>query len=447
MAIHPIDYRYNTPEMRALFEEDNILQRKLDVEAALARVHAKLGNIPKNSAVEISKKSSIRHVTMERVREIDEQIHHDLMAIVKALSEQCKGDAGKYVHLGATSYDVVDSAYGTLLRDAVILIRKNVEKLKHILLEKAQKYKGVVMIGRTHGQHAVPITLGLKFAVWAAEVQRHLDRIGEVLPIVGVGKMSGAVGTGAALGKKAIKVQEMVMKELNLGVPLATTQTLQRDRHAHAIFVLVLITQTLYKIALEIRNLQRTEIGEIEEPFSEKQVGSSTMPHKRNPHRSERICGLARNVKANLIVALDNIPLEHERDLTNSSSDRLVFSEAFILTDYLLSEANDILSRLRVDEKRIRKNLGLTRGRIMAEAVMVRLVERGMGRQEAHELIRVCAMESFEKDIEISTLLINNKEVRKYLSIKDIQDSLNPENHIGAAIEIVDSVVKKLGKK
>ena len=208
MAVHPIDYRYFTEEMHALFEEDNILQRKLDVETALAKVHAKLGNIPKDAAVEIEKKSSTKYVTMKRVQEIDDEIHHDLMAIVKALSEKCVGDAGKYVHYGATSYDIVDSAYSTLLRDALLLVRRDVEKFKQLLLEKAEKYKSLVMIGRTHGQHAVPITLGLKFSVWASEVQRHLDRIDQVLPVVAVGKMSGAVGTGAALGKKAFKIQE-----------------------------------------------------------------------------------------------------------------------------------------------------------------------------------------------------------------------------------------------
>ncbi len=443
MAVHPIDYRYYTEEMRALFEEDNILQKKLDVESALARVHAKLGNIPKKAASEIAKKANTKYVTMQRVNEIDKEIRHDLMAIVKALSEKC-GDSGKYVHYGATSYDIVDTAYAMLLRDALVLIQKDLEKFKKILLEKAARYKRLVMIGRTHGQHAVPITLGLKFAVWASEVQRHLDRIEQALPIVAVGKMTGAVGTGAALGKNAIKIQEMVMQELNLGIPLATTQTLQRDRHAQAVFCLALVAQTLYKIAAEVRNLQRTELQEAEEPFKEKQVGSSTMPHKRNPHRSERICGLARNIKANLIVAMDNIPLEHERDLTNSSSDRLMFAESFILTHYILREAIDVISGLRVYEKNIRKNLGLSRGRIMAEAVMVKLVERGMGRQEAHELVRVCAMESFEKDIELSTVLINNKEIRKFLSIKDIQDTLNPENHIGVAVEIIDNVIKKI---
>lgn len=446
MAVHPIDYRYFTEEMNALFDEDYLLQKKLDVEAALAKVHAKLGNIPKKVAVEIEKKASTKYVKMARVNEIDKEIRHDLMAMVKALTEQCSPDAKRYVHYGATSYDIVDTAYAIVLRDALLLVKKDLEKFKKILLEKAARYKTLVMIGRTHSQHAVPITLGLKFAVWAAEIQRHLERVEQAVEVVAVGKMTGAVGTGAALGKKAIKVQEMVMKELGLGIPLATTQTLQRDRHAQAIFTLAMISQTLYKIAAEIRNLQRTEIGELEEPFREKQVGSSTMPHKRNPHRSERICGLARIVKANVIVALDNIALEHERDLTNSSSDRVMFPESFVLTHYILREAMEVVSGLRVNEKNIRKNLGLTKGRIMAENIMVKLVEKGMGRQDAHELVRVCAMESFEKDIELATVLINNKEVRKFLSIKDVQDTLNPENYTGVAKEIVENVIKKLGK-
>ena len=443
MSVHPIDYRYNTPEMLALFDEDNILQKKLDVEAALARAHEKLGNIPKKAADEIAKKATTKYVTMQRVNEIDEEIRHDLMAVVKALSEQC-GEAGKYVHLGATSYDIVDTAYGMVLRDALKLIKVDLEKFKKILLEKARMYKDLVMIGRTHGQHAVPITLGLKFAVWAAEVQRHLERIDRAIDIVAFGKMTGAVGTGAALGKNALKVQEIVMKELNLGVPLATHQTLQRDRHAEAVFVLALIAQTLYKIAQEIRNLQRTEIGELEEPFKEKQVGSSTMPQKRNPHRSERICGLARHIKAGVIVSLDNIPLEHERDLTNSSSDRVLFPEVFVLSHYILRESIDVVSGLKVYEKNIERNLKLTKGRIMAEAVMIRLVEKGLGRQDAHELVRQCSMQSFEQDQELSAILINNKKIREFLSLKDIETLMNPKNHIGSAIEIVENVLRKL---
>ena len=444
MAVHPIEYRYNTKEMLAIFQEENILQKRLDVEAALARAEAAAKLIPKNAADEISKKADVKIVKLERVKEIEAQIDHDLMAIVKALTEKCSPEAGKFVHFGATSYDIVDTAWALILREALKLVKEDLVKFKKILLEKAENYKKLVMVGRTHGQHATPITLGLKFAVWAAEVQRHLERVEKAIEIVSVGKLTGAVGTGAALGKSSLKIQELLMKELGLGVPLATNQVLQRDRHAEAIISLSFIGQTLEKIAKEIRNLQRTEIGEVEEPFREKQVGSSTMPQKRNPHKSERICGIARVIKANAIVSLDNIPLEHERDLTDSSAERIILPESFILTHYILREAQNIISGLRVNEKNIRKNLKLTRGRIMGEALMQKLVEKGVPRQEAHELVRVAAMESFEKDIEMATALINSGKVKGLLSLKEIEDVLNPENYIGAAVEQIENVIKKL---
>ncbi len=446
MVIHPIEYRYFTEEMRAIFEEENILQKRLQVEAALANALAELKIIPKKAAEEISKKADIEIVKLGRVKEIEAQIDHDLMAIVKALSEKCSPETAKYVHYGATSYDIVDTAWALILREALEIVKADLEKFKKILLEKADSYKNLVMVGRTHGQHAVPITLGLKFAVWAAEVQRHIERVENSLKIISVGKLTGAVGTGAVLGKKALKVQDLVMKELKLGTPLATTQVIQRDRHAEVILALSLASQTLYKIAAEIRNLQRTEIGEVEEPFKASQVGSSTMPQKRNPHRSERVCGIARILKGNAIAALDSVSLEHERDLANSSTERILFPEHFILFHYILKEITEIISGLKVYEKNIRKNLKLTRGRIMAESVMAKLVERGMARQEAHELIRVCSMESFGKDIELSTVLIGNEGVKKLLSIKEINDSLDPENYIGSAVEQVENVVKKLSR-
>src|SRR3989344_726889 len=444
MAVHPIEYRYNTKEMLAIFQEENILQKRLDVESALARAEAAAKLIPKNAADEISKKADAKIVKLERVKEIEAQIDHDLMAIVKALTEKCSPEAGKFVHFGATSYDIVDTAWALILREALKLVSEDLVKFKKILLEKAENYKKLVMVGRTHGQHATPITLGLKFAVWAAEVQRHLERVEKAIEIVSVGKLTGAVGTGAALGKSSLKIQELLMKELGLGVPLATNQVLQRDRHAEAIISLSFIGQTLEKIAKEIRNLQRTEIGEVEEPFREKQVGSSTMPQKRNPHKSERICGIARVIKANAIVSLDNIPLEHEMDLTDSSAERIILPESFILTHYILREAQNIISGLRVNEKNIRKNLKLTRGRIMGEALMQKLVEKGVPRQEAHELVRVAAMESFEKDIEMATALINSGKVKGLLSLREIEDVLNPENYIGAAVEQVENAIKKL---
>jgi adenylosuccinate lyase len=444
MPIHPIEYRYSNPEMYAVFTEENILEKKLLVEAAIAKAHAKVGTIPEKDAEEIAKHANTKEVTLERVKEIEQETQHDLMAIVKALSEKC-GEAGKYVHLGATSYDIVDTSWALLFKEALGIIQKDLQELKRILLESASKHKNLVMAGRTHGQIAVPTTLGLKFAVWAVENQRNITRVEEDLKLIGVGKMTGAVGTGAPLGKNAVKIQDLVMKELGLESPLATTQVIQRDRHAEVILHLAIIGKSLEKIAKEIRNLQRTEIGEISEPFGKKQVGSSTMPQKRNPWKSERICGLARYLSSNVKPALENIPLEHERDLTNSSCERIVFPESFVVCDFILKQACKILDGLVVYPANMKKNLELTKGRVMGEAVMIKLVEKGIGRQEAHELVRTASMKSFEQDTDLKSVLLKEPEISKALSAKEIDEVMKPENYIGSASEFVDNVLKKLG--
>lgn len=444
MAIHPIEYRYSTPEMYAIFTEESILQKKLDVEAALARAQAVVGNIPKDAADTISKNASIKVIDIKRVKEIEIETRHDLMAIVKALSEKC-GGAGKHVHLGATSYDIVDTAWALLLIEALGLVEEKLEALKKVLLANAKKHKETIMAGRTHGQHGLPITLGLKFAVWATEVERHLERIEQARAVCAVGKMTGAVGSAASFGKHAKKIQVAVMKELGLKEPLATTQVVQRDRHAQAIITLALIGQSLAKFGKEIRNLQRTEIGEVGEPFGVKQVGSSTMPQKRNPWRSERVCGLARVLRSNVMPALENIPLEHERDLTDSSCERIIFPESFVLCDFMLSEMVDILGGLNVYQERMKKNFELSKGRIMSEAVMMRLTDKGLSRQDAHEIVRHCAMKSFEENMDMAEALLQNETIQGLFTAQELGDVLNPENYLGTAKEQVDTVLKKLG--
>lgn len=444
MAIHPIEYRYSTPEMYRIFTEENILAKKLEVEAALAKAHAKVGSIPAKAAQEIVKHANTKVVTLDRVKEIEKDTKHDLMAIVRALAEKC-GESGKYVHLGATSYDIVDTAWALILKEALQIILKDLQELKKILLSKTKKYRNLVMAGRTHGQHAAPITLGLKFAVWAVETQRNLDRIEEAIELINVGKMTGAVGTGAALGKNAARIQDLVMRELKLNAPLVTTQIIQRDRHAEVIVHLAFIGQTLEKIAKEIRNLQRTEIGELGEPFGKKQVGSSAMPQKRNPWRSERVCGLARYLRSNVMPALENIGLEHERDLTNSSCERIIFPESFAVCDFMLREMNFILDNLVVYPENMKKNLDLTKGSVMAEAVMNKLVEKGIGRQKAHELVKGIAMKCFETRQGFGELLLQDSRIREKLSAKELENALKPENYLGSVKEQIDSVLKKLG--
>lgn len=443
MAIHPIDYRYGSEEMRRIFEEESKLQKLLEVEAALARAHAKLGNIPEEAAKEISKKASTKYVKLERVKEIEAEINHDLMAVVLALAEVC-GEAGKYVHLGATSNDIIDTATALQFKEALAIVERDLEELKNILLEKAEEYIDLVCVGRTHGQHAVPTTYGLKFAIFAMEIKRHLERLREMKKRLLVGQMTGAVGTQASFGDKGIEIQELVMKDLGLGKVEVSNQLVQRDRYAECFALLALISATLDKMGREVRNLMRTEIAEVAEPFREdKQVGSSTMPHKRNPINSEKVCGLARVIKSNVFVALENVSLEHERDLTNSSPERCIIPESFVLLDEILKTMKKVMKGLKIFPENVEKNLMLTKGLNLAEAVMIELTKKGMSRQEAHELLRRLSIKAFEENKGLKEVLLESKEAKAYLSEEDIERVTNPRNYIGTAIEQVRRILEE----
>jgi len=444
LPILPIDTgRYGTEEMRRVFDEENRLQRMLDVEAALAWAHGEVENIPREDAEKIVKTASVKHVKLDRVKEIEREIKHDVMALVQALAEAC-GPSGAHVHLGATSYDIVDTAMALQLRDAVDLIEKRLNDLEAVLIENAEKYKETIMIGRTHGQHALPITLGFKFAVWMRETARHIERLRECRKRALVGKMSGAVGTQAGLGPHAIRIQQLVMERLGIKPAEISTQIVQRDRYAELVCVLAIIASTLDKMATEIRELQRPEIGEVSEPFErERQVGSSTMPHKRNPITCERVSGLAKVVRSLVGPALENIPTWHERDLTQSSAERFIIPEACILTDYMLVLMTNVLKDLWVDEERMRRNLELTQGRTMSEAAMIALTRKRMDRQEAHELIRHLAMKSEVEKQPFKETLLKNDAVKRLLSEKEVDRALDPQNYLGTAIKQVDLVVQK----
>ena len=436
MPILPIDTgRYGTPEMREVFEEENRLQKMLDVEAALAWAHAEVGNIPKKDAEKIARMATLRYVRITRVKAIEKEIKHDVAAIVRALSEAC-GPSGAYVHLGATSYDIVDTANALQLKDALEIIENKLACLRRTLQEKTGKHKATVMIGRTHGQHALPITLGFKFAVWVCEVSRNIQRLRECKDRVTVGKISGAVGTQAGLGEHAPRIQELVMDRLGIRAAEISTQIVQRDRYAELVCVLALIASSLENFATEIRELQRPEIGELFESFeAEKQVGSSTMPHKQNPETCERVCGLARIVRSLVVPALEDIVTWHERDLTQSSAERFIFPEACILVDYLLTLMTGILTNLRVDEKRMLENINLTQGRTMSEAVMMALSRKGVNRQEAHELLRKLAIKSAVEKQPFKQILLQDEFVSTKLSKKEIEYALNPKNYLGTAVK------------
>ena len=411
MAIHPIEFRYGTKEMRNVWESKNKLQKMLEVEAALAKAEASVDLIPKEAAEEISSKASTKYVTVERVAEIERQTNHDIASIVKALAEVCENDAGEYVHFGATSNDIIDTSQSLLFKDSINILRGRLTELAKILLKLAEEHINTVCIGRTHGQHALPTTYGMKFALWADEVHRQIERLDQCEERLCVGMITGAVGTIAALGEEGLEVHKRTSEILDLKPVLISNQVLQRDNHAEFIMDLANTASTLDKIAIEIRNLQRTEIKEIGESFDvEKQVGSSTMPHKMNPITAERISGISRVIRAYVVPALENNPLWHERDLTNSSCERIILPETCILTDYIITLTLKVLNNLVFYPENIEKDLNITNGLIMAERFMAELTRKGMGRQTAYAIVRTCSIEANRKNIGLLDVVLSRNE-------------------------------------
>jgi adenylosuccinate lyase len=444
MAIHPIEYRYGSPEMKAVWNEETRLQKMLSVEVALAKAEAQIDYIPEGADEKIT--LGAKKVKLDRVKQIESEINHDVMAVVLALAEQ-SGDAGKWVHFGATSNDILDTATALQIKDALLILRKETVKLRSVLLDTALSHMNTVCAARTHGQIGIPTTYGLRFAIWASEMDRHIERLDQLMPRATAGKMSGAVGTQAAFGKKGIQIQKKTMEFLGIEAADVSNQIIQRDRHAEFIMWTANTATTLDKICIEIRSLARSEIAEVEESFGKKQVGSSTMPHKRNPIKSEQVCGLARIIRAMVEPELLNNTLWDERDLTNSSCERIVFPEACVLTDHIIRLTAGIIQNLRFYPENIRKNLELLNGLNMGEAIMIELSKKGVGRQEAHEIVRQCAMIARENRIHMKDALLGNEIVSKYMTEDEIVSIMNPDNYIGTAVEQVDSLVARLKKK
>jgi adenylosuccinate lyase len=440
----PLDFRYGREEVREIFSEITKLSLLLKVESALAKAHAEVGNIPGSAAREIEKKANLDWVKLKRVKQIESEIKHDIGAVVQALTEVCEGEAKRWVHFGATSYDLVDSANALQLVKAEEFISSNLLALNKLILKLAVQYKSTPMIGRTHGQHAIPITFGLKLACYASEISRQLGRLEASKEEIRVGKMLGAVGTGAALGEHALEIQARVMKELGLKAEVGATQIVGRDRYVQFLSTCGNLATTLEKIAQEIRNLQRTEIGEVAEGFGEKQVGSSAMPHKRNPIKCEQICGLARVIRSNLLPAWENALQWHERDLCNSSAERFILAHTCILLDWIIYQLRKVFEGIQVYPERMKENLGKSLGLPLAEAVMTKLVNKGVGRQDAYALVQQQSMKALAQRKDLSKVLKESKAVRKHLTPKEIDEAMEPRNYLGKSEEIVDQIVKKL---
>ena len=441
MSFCPLDYRYGDEDFKRIWSELGRHERQLEVERALIWAHMQLGKVSKDDYDAVAAIANPDSVTKERVSEIEAETRHDIMALTKAMAEAA-GEAGWCIHLGATSNDIVDTAVALQLRDSIILLRKQLCALIEVCADVAERERDTVMLGRTHGQAAVPITFGLKAAVWLDELRRQLIRLDEAAPRIAVGKFLGAVGTGAAQGEHARELQRLIMTHLGLGVPLATTQVVGRDRYIEYVSWLANVAASCEKILQEIRNLQRSEIQEAGEGFDiKKQVGSSTMAHKKNPIKSENASGLARIVRSMIIPTYENALLWHERDLANSSSERFTLSHGSALCEDVINKTRQVLTNMWVDADRCLENIKSQRGLVMAEKVMIELVEHGIARDEAHEILRSASFEAVDKKIELIDVCSRTPEIAAVFSADELEAMFDPMSHIGVSGEIVDEAV------
>ena len=419
--------RYTRPQMGKIWSEVNKFQKWLDVEIAVCEAWAELGKIPKEAVEKIKERTYIDEKVVERIKEIEKVYKHDVLAFVTAVKELA-GEEGKYIHLGLTSSDVIDTALALLMREALELLIEDVKQLLEVLKKKALEHKDTVMIGRTHGVHAEPMTLGLKFALWYEEMKRNLERLQRAKEIVSYGKISGAVGTYSNVPPE---VEKIALSKLGLKIEPVSNQVVQRDRHAEFVWATAVTASSLEKFATEIRHLQRTEVLEAQEPFTKGQRGSSAMPHKKNPIHSERITGLARYVRSNLIPALENIALWHERDISHSSVERIILPDNSIALDYMLNLFKEIMEGLVVYPENMKRNMELSKGLYFSSKVLAKLQEKGLDRDKAYEMVQRCAMRAWEeKDLDFKTALLQDPEVTKYLSKEELDQIFNVEEFI-----------------
>ena len=443
MPILPIDSgRYGSKEMRTIFEDDRKLQYQLNFEKTVAQAQAKMGIIPATAADDIARCVKSSKVTLSRVSELEAISEHDIAAIVEAISENVSENSKPWVHFGLTSNDVVDTSTCMQMRDAFDIIESKLSKLAQLLSDKALEFKTVPAVGRTHGQHASIIAFGLKFAIWAAEMTKHIERIEEGKKRFLLCKTLGVVGTGSVMGDQALEVQKLVAQDLGLSPVDAATQVVARERFAEMQFCIALIGSTLDKVAIEIRNLQRTEIGEVAEPFRKGQMGSSAVPVKRNPIKSERVSSLARLLKSLVNVSLDNIMLWHERDLSNSANERFTLPMGAILLDEMLNAMIKVIGELKVNREKIASNIEMTKGQIYAEFVLEALVRKGMARFEAYRNIQRVAFAALENQEHFFDAVLKDGYISKYLSKQELASIFDAKNHLAASGRIIDNVAK-----
>ena len=425
--------RYSRPEMKRVWSDENKYAKWLQVELAVCQAWAEEGVI---SPQEMEKLSQARY-DHQRMTAVFQRTKHDMTAFLTSITEGLE-EEGRWLHLGLTSSDVMDTALGLQLVEAARILIKDIDGLKKALAEQALAYKNTTMMGRTHGVHAEPTTFGLKLALWWDEVGRQLRRLEDAADGIAVGKISGAVGTHATVPPH---VEERACRALGIKPAPVSSQIIQRDRHAHFVTTLALIASSLEKFATEIRSLQRTEIREVEEPFGEGQTGSSSMPHKRNPELSERVCGLARLIRGYSLTAMENVALWHERDISHSSAERLILPDACLALDYILDIFRHVVQELRVYPERMRQNLESTQGLIFSQAVLLTLVEKGLAREQAYELVQGYAMRCWEEGLDFRQMLKSSDQIAAYLLLEDLEGLFDYSYYV----RYVDHTFQKLG--
>ena len=426
--------RYTTKDMARIWTDENEFQTMLDIEIYACEAMAELGQIPAAAVPVIREKATF---TVERIREIEKETRHDILAFLTAVAENV-GDEAKYIHMGLTSSDVKDTALGAMMKQAAGIIIGKLEAFREVLKRRAAEHKHTVMIGRTHGIHAEPITLGLKFALWLDETERNIERIKRARDIVAVGKLSGAVGTYANADPY---IEKYVCDKMGIQPAKLATQVIQRDRHAEFLCALAVVASSLDKFATEIRNLQRTDIREVEEYFHPGQKGSSAMPHKRNPITCERVSGLARLVRSNAQAALENVALWHERDISHSSVERVILPDSTILVDYMLTIFTDIVDRLLVYPEAMKANMEKTGGLIFSQRVLLALVDKGVVREDAYKWVQRNAMARWLEGADFKTNVVNDPDIKRYLSPEEIEACFDASHHL----RHIDTIMGRFG--
>lgn len=415
--------RYTRPEMAKIWSLKNKYQKWMEIELLVCEAWAQKGLIPQDALEKIKQRASF---SVERITEIEERVKHDVIAFITNLEENI-GPEGRYLHLGLTSSDILDTANAVLLKEAMEIILRDVDEVMSVLKEQALHYKNTIMIGRSHGVHAEPITFGLKLALFYEEMKRNKIRLHQALEDISYGKISGAVGTYAYLEPE---VEAYVCERLGLKPASVSSQVIQRDRYAHYFTALAILAGTIEKIALEIRHLQRTEVLEVEEPFRKGQKGSSAMPHKRNPIQCENLCGLARLVRTNSMAALENIALWHERDISHSSVERVIMPDSTILIDFMLHRLKNILANMHVYPEKMKQNLEITKGLIFSQGVLLALVKKGLPRQKAYEMVQACAMRVWQGEGDLKSQVLASEEIKEHLAPEEIEQIFDLKHHL-----------------